>query len=394
MDQLAIALRPWTYDEIAVLWSGLLLFAAATLVLHGRGHARAAHLTAAAAGAVVTARLWIELATHYATCPGCSFWFDLCPNPASWAFLYDYLVCCVVLGTIAARELGRYGERAAPWIAAACVSPVVAAPLLFARLHDLEATGTPRPQAPRAWPYAALAVLAAPFVMPALPFDHFGALGAEFFWDSTSNPVNAYVGDSVMLLFAQVFLFTLPRTRSWLWQVAGLFLAFNCLASYIALWFLVYDRAGGRVPVDLGVRRSLAHVAALLTGNLVAAGFGVTLRVTAFVIKAPAQACAEGLATRDRELPACLADLEARLPAREAGAATGGGWAQRLPDETRAAIAVARDAIAAPEAERRQLVTRLARLHGAKTPSCEEAASANYAVVYECAAVTTGTTSP
>jgi hypothetical protein len=394
-EQLMVALRPWTYSEIGVLWSGLLSLIAACLVLHGLGRVRLAHGLMSVAGLVVTGRFLFQLATHYSMCPGCSLWFDICPNPSTWAFLYDYFVSSAILAVIAFQELRRFGDdRAWLWALGAVVFPVVMAPLVFLRIHTLEATTSPRPRG-SIWPlYAVLVVVAAPFIMPALPFDHFGALGGEFFWDSTSNQANTYSGYSVMLLFGQIFLFTLPRTRHVALQVAGLFLAFNCLAAYLALFFVFYDQryAGAVWSRGTGWKTGLVHVGALLAGNAIAAGFGVTLRYTEFVIKAPLQVCHEGLVTRDKYLPICATDLETLLPTREAGAG-GNGWARRLPDETREAIDLAREAIAADEASRRDLVLVLARHHGARIPSCEEAASANYAVVNECP-VTTGTASP
>lgn len=393
-DQLIVALRPWTYSEIGVLWGGLLALIAACLWLQAIHRPRLAYALMSGAGLVVTGRFGYALLTHYASCPGCSFWFDVCPNPSTWAFLYDYLCCCALLGLMAWQESRRFGSRNAwIWAVAAASFPIVVAPLVFHRVSGWESDRTTLPRPRLSWIYAAIGVLAAPFVMPALPFDHFGSLGGEFFWDSTSNAANTYSADAVMLLFGQVFLFTLPRTKGLGWQVAGLFLAFNNLAAYIAVFLFFFDRRTER-HLAWGGRAAAAQIAAVFLGNAVAAGFGVTLRYTEFVIKPPLQACREGEATRDAQLPLCASDLADLLPRRERDRSRN-LWAAALPAETKEAISLAHRAMVADEATRRDLVSVLATHHGARIPSCEEAGSANYAVVNECpAVVTTGTAPP
>jgi hypothetical protein len=110
----------------------------------------------------------------------------------------------------------------------------------------------------------------------------------------------------------------------------------------------------------------------------------VTLRYTEVIIKPPGQVCREGLATRDRTLPSCLTDLEGALPVREAAAREGGALAQALPEETRACADLARRALASAEGPRRELTRQLGQHHGSDLVSCQEAASANYAVLNEC----------
>jgi hypothetical protein len=96
--------------------------------------------------------------------------------------------------------------------------------------------------------------------------------------------------------------------------------------------------------------------------------------------------CREGELTRARVLPRCLADLEAALPARQHAAEAEGAnaWARALPAETRECIALARAAIEGDERARQESTRRLGRHHGSDLPSCQEAASANYAVLNEC----------
>lgn len=395
-DRLILALRPWTYSDVGILWAALLGLMITCVVLQATGRARPAHQLMAIAGALVTGTLAWQLASHYAPCDACSVASDVSPNPSSQAFFYDYVMCAVVMGVFAAQESRRYGlARAAPWTLSMFVAPLVAAPLFFLRLHELETGGASptRPVRSLRWVYAALVVLSAPFIMPALPYDHFGALGGEFYWDGTSNQVNTYVARAVLLLFGQVFLFTLPRTRGFWWWVASLFLAFNCLAAYIALFLVFYD---GRFAAAEAPRRefrpglALGQIVAILAGNAIAALFGVTLRYTHFVIKAPEQVCREGEVTRARVLPICLADLEAALPARERAASAAGAnaWARALPGETRACIALARAAIDGDERARQESTRALGRHHGSDLPSCQEAASANYAVLNECPVLT------
>jgi hypothetical protein len=174
-------------------------------------------------------------------------------------------------------------------------------------------------------------------------------------------------------------------------RVGSLFLAFNCLAAYIALYFVWHDGRLASAPRKHGfaLGQSMSQIGAVLLGNALAALFGVTLRFTHFVIKAPETVCHEGEVTRARALPACLADLEGALPDREKAAAAPGAnaWARALPDETRACIALAREAIAGDEAKKRDLVKRLGLHHGSDLRSCQEAASANYAVICECAEI-------
>jgi hypothetical protein len=390
-ERLELALRPWDYSEIAWLWAALLALMAASIALQAYGSARRAHQLLAAAGAVVTGIFGWHLVSHYARCAACSLVFDISPNAASWAFFYDYAACCVVLAIFAFQELCRFGEdRPILWSFGVLAAPLVASPLLFARLHDLEAAGAePAARVPSLrWVYAALVVLSAPFVMPALPVDHFGDLGGEFFWDGTSNQANTYVAYTVLLLFGQVFLYTLPRTKGFWPRVGSLFLAFNCLAAYIALYFVFYDGrfAGPRRRMPFVPRQVFSQVGAVILGNAIAALFGVTLRFTHFVIKAPETVCHEGEVTRARALPACVADLEAALPSRfEAASAPGANaWARALPEETRASIALGKEALAADEVRARDLVKKLGLHHGADLRSCQEAASANYAVLCEC----------
>ncbi len=392
-DRLILALRPWTYSDVGVMFAVLLGLMFLSVVLQGRGRARTAHRVMAAAGALVTAQLGWHLVSHYARCDACPVAFDVCPNPSSWAFLYDYLACQVVLSLFAFQESRRYGlAHPVRWALAVFAAPLVGTPLFFARLHDLEEGGaTPTASVPSLrWAFAALVVLSAPFVMPALPFDHFGALGGEFYWDGTSNALNTYVAYSVLLLFGQVFVFTLPRTRGVAWQVASLFLAFNCLAAYIALFFVFYDQ---RFTADTSTPRhrfaprgEIGIIGAIVLGNLAAMIFGVTLRYTHFVVKSPEQVCHEGLVTTRRALAACVTDLEAALPARQQAAVASGAnsYARALPGETQACLTLARGAIAGDERERRELTRRLAIHHGSDLPSCQEAASANYAVLNEC----------
>lgn len=391
-ERLILALRPWTYSDVGILWGALLGLMAVCVVLQATGRARPAHQLMAAAGALVTGVLGWNLLSHYARCAACPIAFDVSPNPSSWAFLYDYILCAVVLGVFAAQETRRYAlAHPVRWTLSMLAAPLVAAPLFFLRLHQLETGGaSPARRGPSLrWVYAALVVLSAPFVMPALPFDHFGALGGEFFWDGTSNQVNTYVARAVLLLFGQVFLFTLPRTRGFWWWVASLFLAFNCLAAYIALFLIFYD---GRFAEAETPRRefrpglALAQIGAILAGNAIAALFGVTLRYTHFVIKAPEQVCREGEATRARVLPRCLADLEAALPSRQRAAEAPGAnaLARALPGETRECIALARAAIDGDERAKQESTRLLGRHHGSDLPSCQEAASANYAVLNEC----------
>lgn len=391
-DRLILALRPWTYSDVGVMFAVLLGLMFLGVVLQGRGRARTAHRVMAAAGALVTGTLVWHLASHYARCAACSPLFDLCPNPSSWAFLWDYIMCAVVLGVFAFQESRRYGlAHPGRWALAVLAAPLVGTPLFFARLHDLEEGGAaPTTGVPSLrWVYAALVVLSAPFVMPALPLDHFGALGGEFYWDGTSNQINTYVAYSVLLLFGQVFLFTLPRTRGVAWRVASLFLAFNCLAAYIALFFVFHDqrfRNGGVARHRFAPRQELAIIGAIALGNVVAMLFGVTLRYTHFVVKSPEQVCREGEVTTGRALRTCVADLEAALPARERAASVAGAnaYALALPGETRACLALARGALSGDERARRELTRRLAVHHGSDLPSCQEAASANYAVLNEC----------
>lgn len=386
------AIRPWTYSDVGVMFAVLLGLMFLGIALQSRGKARAAHQIMAAAGALVTGTLGWHLASHYARCAACSPLFDLCPNPSSWAFLWDYITCAVTLAVFAFQESRRYGlARPAAWALAVLAAPLVATPLFFVRLHELEEGGAkPVASVPSLrWVYAAMVVLSAPFVMPALPFDHFGALGGEFYWDGTSNQINTYVGYSVLLLFGQGFLFTLPRTRGLGWRVASLFLAFNCLAAYLALFLYFYDQrfAEPESPrMRFAPREAGGHVAAILLGNLAAMLFGVTLRYTHFVIKSPEQVCREGEVTTARALQACVSDLEGVLPARERAAAAPGAnaYARALPGETRACLSLAREALAGDEAVRREATRRLASHHGSDLPSCQEAASANYAVLNEC----------
>jgi hypothetical protein len=400
-ERLELALRPWDYSDIAWLWGALLALMALTIALSSYGRARLAHLVMAAAGAAVTLRFAFQLATHYARCAACSLVFDVSPNAASWAFFYDYLMCAVVLALFAFQESRRFG-RARPALRALTVliAPLVAAPLIFADVHAAEEAGAkPSAEVPRLrWVYAALTVLSAPFVMPALPRDHFGDLGGEFYWDGTSNQANSYVAYAVLLLFGQVFLYALPRTRGFWMRVASLFLAFNCLAAYIALFFVFHDDrlAPPARRHAFAPRMAGSHIGAVLLGNFLAALFGVTLRFTHFVIKAPETVCHEGEVTRARELPRCLADLEAALPERERAAAApgAGSLARALPEETRRCIALAKEALAADEGRAREIVARLGRHHGSDLPSCQEAASANYAVLNECPIVAPVTMGP
>jgi hypothetical protein len=390
-----LALRPWDYSDIAWLWAALLALMIVAIVLSSLGRAARAHQLMAAAGAAVTSLFAFQLVTHYARCAACSLFFDVSPNAASWAFFYDYLVCAVILGCFAFQEMRRFAEpRPAAWALAVMVAPLVATPLLFARLHAIEAAGkAPAANVPSLrWVYAALVVIAAPFVMPALPVDHFGDLGGEFYWDGTSNQANSYVAYAVLLLFGQVFLYTLPRTKGFWWRVGSLFLAFNCLAAYLALYLVWHDGrlAGGARRHGFAPGQAFSQIGAVLLGNALAAIFGVTLRFTHFVIKAPETVCREGEITRARALPVCLDDLTAALPAREQAAAApgAGALARALPEETRAIIALAKEAIGGDEGRRRELVKRLGRHHGSDLRSCQEAASANYAVMCECAEIT------
>ena len=392
-ERLQLALRPWDYSDIAWLWAALLALMALGIALQSVGRARNAHRLMAIAGSLVTGRFAYQLVTHYARCAACSLAFDVSPNAASWAFFYDYLVCCLVLALFAFQEMRRFGQpRPAAWAIAVVAAPLVATPLLFDRLHAIEAADEkPSGSVPSLrFAYAALVVVAAPFVMPALPVDHFGDLGGEFYWDGTSNQANAYVAYAVLLLFGQVFLYTLPRTRGFWMRVASLFLAFNCLAAYIALYLVWHDGRldGPRRRHAFVLRQGVSQIGAVLLGNALAAIFGVTLRFTHFVIKAPETVCHEGEVTRARALPACVVDLEAALPARsEAARAPGANaWARALADETQASIELARDALASDEARTRALVSELGRHHGSDLRSCQEAASANYAVVCECPA--------
>lgn len=392
-ERLVLALRPWTYSDVGILWGALLGLMGLCVVLQAAGRARTAHRLMAAAGALVTGVLGWHLVAHYARCAACSLAFDASPNPSSQAFLYDYVMCAVVLGVFAAQEARRYAlAHPVRWTVAMLAAPLVAAPLFFLRLHELETGGAEpsRPVRSLRRVYAALVVLSAPFVMPALPYDHFGALGGEFYWDGTSNQVNTYVARAVLLLFGQVFLFTLPRTRGFWWWVASLFLAFNCLAAYIALFLVFYD---GRfaAPAEAPRREfrpglALAQVGAILAGNAIAALFGVTLRYTHFVIKAPERVCREGEVTRARAVRTCLDELAASLPARQLAAAAPGAnaYARALPGETRACIALARAAVDGDERARQESTLALGRHHGSDLPSCQEAASANYAVLNEC----------
>lgn len=396
-DRLTLALRPWTYSEIGVLWAALLGLMALCIALQSYGRARLAHGLMAAAGAGLTGRLAWHLASHYARCAACGVAFDLVPNASSWAFFYDYLCVVAILAMFAWQESRRFALPApARTVAAMVVAPLVTGPLFFAKLHDLEAQEAPPAASPPSWrrPYVAMAVLAAPFVMPALPFDHFGALGGEFFWDGTSNRLNSYIGLSVLLLFGQVFLFTLPRTRGFAWQVASLFLAFNNLAAYLALFAARFDSrhevSPARPPLRFASRGAGAMIAAVLAGNAVAALFGVALRYTHFIIKAPETVCAEGRVTRARALPLCVTALEGVSAAREARARAPGANAldRALPGETAVALSYARQAvIALGEGDTREagvLTRRLGEQHGSDLPVCQEAASANYAVLNEC----------
>jgi hypothetical protein len=390
-DRLVLALRPWTYSEIGALWSGLLGLMIVCVLLQAFGHARRGHQLMAAAGAVITGRFLFHLVTHYLRCAACSVVFDVSPNASSWSVFYDYAVCCLVLGVFAWREANRFAiARPAAWTAAIAVVPLVAGPLFFAQLHERETSGaTPTDTTPRYRKlYFALVVVAAPFVMPALPRDHFGDLGGEFFWDGTSTQANTYMMDAVLLMFGQIFLFTLPRTRGLLWQTAGLFLAFNCLAAYLALFLAYYELRFVQAPrFQFALGGSPTQIGAILAGNLIAAGFGVTLRYTTFVIKSPERVCQEGQATREQALPRCLTDLEAALPVREAAAHLDGAnaLALALPEETRACVELAKRALAATEGGRRDLTQQLGQHHGSDLVSCQEAASANYAVLNECA---------
>lgn len=397
-DRLTLALRPWTYSEIGVLWAALLVLMTVCIALQSRGRARAAHGLMAAAGAALTGRLAWHLLGHYARCAVCPVAYDLVPNASSWAFFYDYLCCCALLAMFAWQESRRFG-LAAPHrtVAAMLAVPLVAGPLFFARLHEIEDRGAPMPSPTPSWrvPFLVMAIVSAPFVMPALPLDHFGALGGEFFWDGTSNRLNSYVGLSVLLLFGQVFLFTLPRTRGFAWKVASLFLAFNCLAAYFAVFAARFD---GRHAADVRDRGTFrfaprgagAMIAAVFAGNAVAALFGVALRYSHFVIKAPETVCAEGRVTRARALPVCIRALEAATPAREALARAPGAnaLARDLPAETALALSYARQALASLEqgdARRAGVLTRrLGEQHGSDLPSCQEASSANFAVLNEC----------
>jgi hypothetical protein len=398
-ERLVLALRPWTYSDIGVLWFGLLALMAICIALQARGRMRSAHLAMAGVGLVLTGKLAVNLAWHYGRCTACSASFDVSPNASSWAFLYDYICCAIILAIFAVRESGRFAlpRRArARWAAGMLVAPTVAAPLFFAELHALESAEKAPESSSRSWRplYLVLVVVSAPFVMPALPVDHFGDLGGEFFWDGTSNQINSYVGLSVLLLFGQIFLFTLPRTRGFWLEVGGLFLAFNCLAAYFALWAASYDR---RFTTEdrtrwhaFALRGAGGMIGAVLLGNAVAALFGVTLRTTHFVIKSPETVCAEGLATRTRSLPVCLGDLERAASARDAKASLPGAneFSRKLPEETGACIDLARSAMdaagAGDEKQARELTRRLGTHHGSGIPSCQEAASANYAVLNEC----------
>src|SRR5262249_6453314 len=160
----------------------------------------------AVAGAAVTGQFAFHLVTHYARCAACSLPFDLCPNAASFAFLYDYVACCVVLAVFTFQEMRRFAPpRAAAWTLFVAVAPLVAPPLVVSWLPEVEADEKAPGAAPSLrWVYAALVVLSAPFVMPALPLDHFGDLGGEFYWDGTSNQANTYVAYAVLLLFGQI----------------------------------------------------------------------------------------------------------------------------------------------------------------------------------------------
>jgi hypothetical protein len=364
-ERLQLALRPWDYSDIAWLWAALLALMIVAIVLSSVGRAVRAHQLMAAAGAAVTSLFAFQLVTHYARCAACSLFFDMSPNAASWAFFYDYLVCGVILACFAFQEMRRFAEkRPALWALAVLVVPLVATPLLFARLHAIEAAEkAPTAAVPSLrWVYAALVVIAAPFVMPALPVDHFGDLGGEFYWDGTSNQANSYVAYAVLLSFGQVFLYTLPRTKGFWWRVGSLFLAFNCLAAYLALYLVWHDGrlAGAARRLGFAPGQAFSQIGAVLLGNALAAIFGVTLRFTHFVIKAPETVCREGEITRARALPACLADLTAALPAREQAAAApgAGALARALPEETRAVMALAKEALAGDEAQRRELVKR------------------------------------
>src|SRR3954468_11496488 len=100
-ERLILALRPWTYSDIGVLWFGLLALMAICVALQARGRTRIAHQLMAAVGALLTGKLALNLAWHYARCHACSVLFDVSPNPSSWAFLYDYICCGVILALFA-----------------------------------------------------------------------------------------------------------------------------------------------------------------------------------------------------------------------------------------------------------------------------------------------------
>lgn len=379
------ALTPWTSSELGYVAVGLLGLMGACLALHARGHVRAAHGVMAMVGAVLTGKLVFDLVSHYARCRVCSVAFDVSPNAASWAFLDDYLACAALLALFAVKEGGRFAlstRARALWAAGMLVAPTVAAPLFFSELHAREQrgdAGTPVPARSWRWVYLAFLILSPPFVWPSLRVDHFGALGGELYVDATTNQLNAYVARAILLLYWPVFLFTLPRTRGFWLKVAGLWLGFTWVAAYLALWASFYD---GRFTKPERTRRhaftpggAWGMAAATLLANAIAFVFVAGLRSTPGLIKAPATVCAEGLATRSRELPVCVDDLTRAATMHDS-------------EETRACLELARSAIAAADAGdeklARELTRRLGGHHGSDLRSCQTASSANIAVLNEC----------
>jgi hypothetical protein len=115
-----------------------------------------------------------------------------------------------------------------------------------------------------------------------------------------------------------------------------------------------------------------------------------SLRATHVFIKSADTVCAEGLATRSRELPVCLDDLSRAATTYDAEAAQAGSSSvtRTLAEETRACLGLARSAIGAvaagDEKNARELTRRLGAHHGSDLRACQTAASANYAVLGEC----------